>query len=222
MEVIGQNLLEFKKNLPEDIKLVAVSKTKPPEIIMQAYDAGHRLFGENKAQELARKYEALPKDIEWHFIGHLQTNKVKYIAPFVNMIESADSLKLLKVIDREAKKNKRVIPCLLQFRIAKEETKFGLTAGDAKKLLDSEEYKAMENILFCGVMGMATFTDDMNQVRAEFKMLKDIFDSLKNDYFIASRFFTEISMGMSDDYTVALEEGSTMVRVGSKIFGARQ
>jgi pyridoxal phosphate enzyme (YggS family) len=207
--------------LPEGLKLVAVSKKKSPEIIMQAYHAGHKIFGENKAQDLVNKYEKLPKDIEWHFIGHLQTNKAKYLVPFVSMIHSIDSFKILKTVNKEAQKNNRTIPCLLQFHIAQESSKFGLSEEEAHEILDSEEYKTLKNISIVGVMGMATFTDDEMQVRNEFRFLKRIFDKLKKEYFPRKKGFKEISMGMSDDYSIAVEEGSTMVRVGSKIFGAR-
>lgn len=200
---------------------MAVSKTKPPDIVKQAYDAGHRIFGENKAQEIIVKHEELPADIEWHFIGHLQTNKVRYLAPFVTMIESVDSLKLLKEINKHALKNKRIINCLLQFHIASEETKFGLDPEEAHALLESPEYEAMENIRICGVMGMATFTDDEDTLRKEFRQLKLYFDQLKSSFFKEADWFREISMGMSGDYQIAIEEGSTNVRVGTAIFGSR-
>jgi PLP dependent protein len=218
---IGQNLNDIKSSLPEKVKLVAVSKTKPVEAIYEAYKAGHRIFGENKALEMADKYELLPRDIEWHFIGHLQTNKVKYIAPFVNLIHSVDSLKLLKVINSEAKKNNRIIPCLLQFFIAQESTKFGLSNEEAREILESQDFAELKSVQIHGVMGMATFTDDMKQVTKEFRMLKNIFDIFKYNYFADSYFFTEISMGMSDDYHAAIDEGSTIIRIGSRIFGTR-
>jgi pyridoxal phosphate enzyme (YggS family) len=218
---IEKNIAEIKKSLPDGVKLVAVSKTRSPQIILQAYDAGHKIFGENKAQELIQKQEVLPKDIEWHFIGHLQTNKAKYLVPFVSMIHSIDSFKILKTVNKEAKKNNRIIPCLLQFHIAQESTKFGLSEEEAYEILDSEEYKALKNVSIAGVMGMATFTDDKLQVRNEFRFLKKIFDKLKKEYFPRKKAFKEISMGMSDDYEIAVEEGSTIVRIGSKIFGAR-
>ena len=217
----SEKYLEFIKNLPADVKLVAVSKTKTEEEIMKVYGAGQRLFGENKVQEMIPKYEALPKDIEWHLVGHLQTNKVKYIAPFVGMIHSVDSLKLLKTINKEAKKNERIIKCLLQFHISEEDTKFGLTREEAEEILNSEAFKQFENIVICGVMGMATFTEDMEHVRREFISLKAAFEWLKKDFFAAQQQFKEISMGMSDDYPIAIEEGSTMIRVGSAIFGSR-
>jgi pyridoxal phosphate enzyme (YggS family) len=218
---IAKNISDIKKTLPEGVKLVAVSKTRPGEDILAAYHSGHKIFGENKVQDLAQKYEELPKDIEWHFIGHLQRNKVKYIAPFVHLVHGVDSLKLLKVIDKEGAKNKRVIPCLLQFHIAEEETKFGLSVDEARDLLNSEEFKSVKNAGIRGVMGMATYTDNNEQVAKEFRMLKNIFNTLKNEYFSNSKDFSEISMGMSADYPLAVKEGSTMVRVGSKIFGAR-
>jgi len=216
-----EKYLEFIKNLPADVKLVAVSKTKTEEEIMQVYGAGQRLFGENKVQELVPKYEALPKDIEWHLVGHLQTNKVKYIAPFIGFIHSVDSLKLLKTINKEAQKNDRVIKCLLQFHIAEEDTKFGLSLEEAEEILNSEAFKQFENIEVCGVMGMATFTEDMEVARREFRGLKTLFELLKKKFFASQPKFKEISMGMSDDYRVAIEEGSTMIRVGSAIFGSR-
>lgn len=218
---IAKNIEKIKSTLPDGVKLVAVSKTKPNEMILEAYRSGHKIFGENKAQELIRKQPELPGDIEWHFIGHLQSNKAKYITPFVSMIHGIDSFKILKTINKEARKNDRVISCLLQFHIAQESTKFGLSEEEAREILESEVYAAMKNISIAGVMGMATFTDDEKQVRHEFRMLKTIFDNLKNKYFGDDPEFKEISMGMSDDYRIAVEEGSTIVRVGSKIFGAR-
>jgi pyridoxal phosphate enzyme (YggS family) len=211
----------LKKLEPTATTLVAVSKTKPAEAIQELYDQGQRIFGENKVQELTWKYEALPKDIEWHAIGHLQTNKVKYIAPFVAMIHSVESLKLMKEINKQAKKNERVIKVLLQFHIAEEDTKFGLDLSEAKEILNSDFYKNAENINVVGVMGMATFTDDKNQVQNEFRTLKNIFDQLKKEFFESDDSFKEISMGMSGDYELAVAEGSTMVRIGSLLFGAR-
>lgn len=206
---------------PYRAKLVAVSKTQPAGAILQLYDLGQRKFGENKVQELVPKYEQLPKDIEWHVIGHLQRNKVKYIAPFVAMIESVDSLELLQEINRQALKWNRVIPCLLQFHIASETTKFGLSLEEAEHLLRSPEYSAMHNIRIAGVMGMASFTDDPDQVRSEFRQLRKIFESLKANFFAADPGFCEISMGMSSDYPLALEEGATLIRVGTLLFGER-
>ncbi|MBR3698887.1 MAG: YggS family pyridoxal phosphate-dependent enzyme [Bacteroidales bacterium] len=219
--MIKENLERIKATIPEHVTLVAVSKTKPISDIQEAYDAGHRTFGENYPQELRDKHEALPKDIQWHFIGHLQTNKIKYIIPFVTLIHSIDSANLLEAVNKEAKKHERVADCLLQFHIAQEETKFGLDLEEARQLLESDTFKNMENIRVCGVMGMATFTDDEEEVRKEFKHLKAIFDTLKQDYFAGQPQFKEISMGMSEDYPIAIEEGATLVRIGSKIFGPR-
>ena len=211
----------IKDSLPEGVRLIAVSKTKPEEDIMTLYNEGQRIFGENKAQELKGKYEHLPKDIEWHLIGHLQTNKIKYIAPFVSMIHSIDSYELLKEVNKHAIKHERVLNCLLQFHIAQEETKFGFLLDECKAMLNDPGYADLKNIKICGVMGMATNTDNMTQVRKEFKHLKEIFNTLKAKYFNGCEWFKEISMGMSHDYPIAIEEGSTMVRVGSKIFGER-
>jgi len=206
---------------PTDTKLVAVSKTKPAQAIQKLYDQGQRIFGENRVQEVTWKYEELPKDIQWHAIGHLQTNKVKYIAPFITMIHSVDSLKLLKEIEKQAAKNDRVIELLLQFHIAEEDTKFGLDLEEAKEILKSDFYKNAQHIKIVGVMGMATFSPDPIQVRKEFKSLKVIFEKLKETFFEGQNDFKEISMGMSGDYKIAVEEGSTMVRVGSLLFGKR-
>jgi PLP dependent protein len=217
---VSENLYNIKTSLPQEIKLVAVSKSHPRTAILEAYNSGQRYFGENKALEMASKQSLLPNDIEWHCIGHLQTNKVKYIAPFVSLIQSVDSLHLLQVIDKEALKNDRVIPYLLQFHIAEEETKSGLSSDDAIKILESAAFSEMKNILICGVMGMATFTDDKNQIRKEFRNLKSIFDFLRQRFFADCRWFREISMGMSSDYRIAIDEGSTMVRIGSSIFAS--
>lgn len=218
---IAEQIKNITSSLPATTRLIAVSKTKPVEDIQEAYDAGQRVFGENKALEMRDKHEALPKDIEWHFIGHLQTNKIKYIIPYVSLIHSIDSLNLLKEVNKEATKKDRRVDCLLQFHIAQEETKFGLSYDEAIQLLTSAEYKQMENIRIVGVMGMATFTDNNNQVSAEFATLRDIFDRLKKEYFSTEESFCELSMGMSDDYPLAIEQGSTLVRVGSAIFGKR-
>lgn len=218
---IPQKIEEIKNSIPDNVTLVAVSKTKPNEAIMEAYDGGYRVFGENKPQELTRKFEELPKDIVWHMIGHLQTNKVKYIAPFVSLIHAVDSLKLLKEINKQAQKNDRVIDCLMQFHIADEDTKFGLDLNDAERIINSEEYQNMQNVRIVGVMGMATYTDDEKQIRSEFGNLKSIYSELKSKFFPDEESFKEISMGMSGDYKLAIEEGSTMIRVGSTIFGAR-
>ena len=218
---VQANLKKVLADIPAHVRLVAVSKTKPVEMIQAAYEAGQRDFGENKAQDLAAKYPQLPQDIRWHFIGHLQTNKVKYIAPFVALIHAADSLKILKEINKQAMKNNRIIDCLLEFHIAREESKFGLDPATAEEILNAEEYKTLKNIRICGVMGMATYTDDTEQIRREFRQLKEIFGQLKEKYFSDAPYFKEISMGMSGDYPIAIEEGATIVRVGSKIFGAR-
>lgn len=219
--MVKENLEKIRKTVPEGVVLVAVSKTKPVEDIQEAYEAGQRVFGENHALEMRDKHEVLPKDIDWHFIGHLQTNKIKYIIPFTRLIHSIDTFNLLQAVNKEAVKHNRVVDCLLQFHIAEEETKFGLSMEEAEDILNSEIFKAMNNVRICGVMGMATNTDDMVQVRKEFKHLKDIFTILKSKYFADCEWFKEISMGMSHDYPIAIEEGATLVRVGSKIFGER-
>lgn len=209
-------------SVPENVRIVAVSKTKPAAMIEELYSvAGHRIFGENKAQEFAAKQLILPTDIEWHFIGHLQTNKIKYIAPSVALIHSIDSLKLLNEINKEAIKCKRVIPCLLQFYIAKEESKHGFSMMEVQRMLDDSKFWQLLNISVRGVMGMATYTSDKNQIRSEFKELNNIFHNLKSTYFLQNPEFREISMGMTDDYQIAIEEGSTLVRIGSGIFGER-
>ena len=205
----------------ENVRLVAVSKTKPIEDLKDAYEAGQRVFGENQVQELADKFEKLPKDIEWHLIGHLQTNKVKYIAPFISLIHSVDSLKLLAEINKQALKNTRIIDCLLQIYIADEETKYGLGFDEAIELLASQEYHELKNIRIVGVMGIATNTESQKQIRDEFYELKTFFDGLKLAYFKNEDSFKEVSMGMSADYKIAIEEGSTLVRIGSDIFGQR-
>ena len=219
--MISENLLKIRSTLPESVTLVAVSKTKPVNDLQEAYDAGQRAFGENYPQEMRDKHEVLPQDIQWHFIGHLQTNKIKYIIPYVTLIHSIDTANLLEAVNKEAKKHERVVDCLLQFHIALEETKFGLNLEEARQLLESEAFKQMHNVRICGVMGMATFTDDKAEVRKEFLYLKTIFDTLKAKYFADQPQFKEISMGMSEDYPIAIEEGATLVRIGSKIFGAR-
>jgi hypothetical protein len=219
---IAANLNKLKKEIDSyEAKLIAVSKTKPNEEIMEAYEAGQRIFGENQVQELVDKYEQLPKDIEWHLIGHLQSNKVKYIAPFVSLIHSVDSLKLLTEINKQAAKSNRVIDCLLQVYIADEDTKYGLGYDETIELLRSEEYMAFKNVRIVGVMGIATNTQVEKQIRDEFHELKVFFDGLKQSFFRKENSFKEISMGMSGDYKIALEEGSTMIRVGSSIFGVR-
>ncbi len=217
---ITNNLKKIKSNLPKSVQLVAVSKTKPIEDIKAAYDTGHRDFGENKAQELQTKQPQLPDDIKWHMIGHLQRNKVKYIAPYVYMIHAVDSFRLAKEINKQSKKHDRTIDCLLQFHIAEEETKFGFSLEEFEEVVKSNHLKSLENVCFRGVMGMATYTDDETQVRREFQTLKKIFDQLKEKTFKHNE-FNQISMGMSHDYKIAIEEGSTLVRIGSSIFGAR-
>ena len=219
--MINENLTAIKKSIPSHVILVAVSKTKPNELIEEAYSSGQRIFGENKAQELKNKAEVLPKDIEWHFIGHLQSNKVKYIAPYASLIHSIDSLKLLTEVNKQAQKNDRIIDCLLQFHIAMEESKFGLSLEEVEELLTSNEFSSLKNINIVGVMGMASFINNEEQVRNEFASLKHIFNQLNNGFFQRSETFKTISMGMSGDYKLAIEEGSTMVRVGSSIFGIR-
>ena len=219
---INENLDNINREIKKKVKLVAVSKTKPVSEIMKAYEAGHKIFGENKAQELISKHPELPRDIEWHFIGHMQTNKVKYIAPFVSLIHSVDSLKLLKEINKQALIADRTIDCLLQFHIASEATKFGLDYEEAEEILKSKEFQELQSIRVCGVMGMATFTDHTDIVRQEFKRLKAIFEQLKTNFFQNKTYFNEISMGMSDDYKIAIEEGSTIIRIGSAIFGERK
>lgn len=218
---IVKNIESIKAIIPEHVKLIAVSKTKPEEMVLKAYRAGHKTFGENKVQELVRKYETLPKDIEWHLIGHLQTNKVKYVVSFVSLIHSVDSFKLLKTINKEAERVGKIVDCLFQLKIAKEESKFGMAVEQAKQILESVEYKTFRNIRLTGLMGMATFTEDEEIIRSEFQFLHSCFDEIKNTYFNGVNYFNEISMGMSDDYEIAINEGSTMIRVGSKIFGAR-
>lgn len=214
---ISENLKNFKNKLPSNVKLVAVSKTKPVTDLLEAYNAGQRIFGENKIQEMETKWQEMPKDIQWHMIGHVQRNKVKYMAPFVSLIHAVDSLKLLKEINKEAEKNGRTINCLLQLKIAEEDSKFGIDEMDAEKLLASEEIKKLQNVKIVGLMGMATFTDDEKQISEEFQKLNKIY----NQFRIQNSEFRILSMGMSGDYKIAIENGSTMVRVGSAIFGER-
>lgn len=221
---IAQNIQKIEAAIAPRAKLIAVTKTKPVEMLMEAYNAGFKRYGENKVQEMVMKYEQMPKDIEWHLIGHLQTNKVKYIAPFVAMIHSIDSLKLLQEVNKQAAKYNRVIDCLLQIFIAQEETKFGLSEEETKELLASEDFKTLKNVRIVGLMGMASNTDDETQVRQEFKGLKLFFNQLKTwtvDCQLPTVDLQELSMGMSGDYLMAVEEGSTLVRVGSAIFGSR-
>mgnify|MGYP001792925207 CR=1 FL=1 len=215
---ITENLASIKKTIPERVTLVAVSKTKPNEALLEAYEAGQRVFGENKVQEMVQKWETLPKDIQWHMIGHVQRNKVKYMAPFVSLIHGVDSFRLLKEINKQAEKHDRVIDCLLQMHIAKEETKFGLDDEELKALLTDSEFSNLKNVRIVGLMGMATFTDNQDQIQSEFAYLKSKYD------WVAKQLpeINTLSMGMSGDYAIAIDEGSTMVRIGSSIFGSRQ
>ena len=219
--MIEENYRHVAATVKPGVRLVAVSKYKTVEEIKTVYDLGQRVFGENKAQEMRAKHEVLPSDIEWHFIGHLQRNKIKYIIGYVSLIHSIDSLELLQEVNKAAAKENRIVPCLLQFHIAEEETKFGLNLAEAEVLLDSPDFAEMRNVRIDGVMGMATFTPDKEQVRREFASLRDIFQTLRTTFFLGKEHFKEISMGMSDDYPIAMEEGSTLVRIGSSIFGAR-
>lgn len=218
---IKNNLLEIKATLPDNVTLVAVSKTKPVSDLMEAYETGQRVFGENKIQEMAEKFEQMPKDIEWHMIGHVQTNKVKFMASFVSLVHGVDSLRLLEEINKQALKNNRVIDCLLQVHIAEEETKFGLSESELNELLQSESFSQLKNIKIKGLMGMATFTDNQNQIEKEFKHLKSVFDRLYQTQKTDNYEMKILSMGMSGDYQLAIECGSTMVRIGSSIFGTR-
>jgi len=220
--LIKNNLNKILETVPGDVTLVAVSKTKPISDIQDAYDAGQRVFGENKVQEMVQKYEELPKDIEWHMIGHLQRNKVKYMAPFVSLIHGVDSFKTLKEIDKQAKKNNRTIKCLLEAKIAREDTKFGLSFAEIEEILTSDELKELKNIQISGLMGMASYTEDQEQIAREFRSLKDFFEKLKKELPKAENInLTTLSMGMSGDYKIALANGSNMIRVGSAIFGPR-
>ena len=214
---ISENLIKIKETLPKNITLVAVSKTKPIEDIQEAYDLGHRIFGENKIQEMVEKYEALPKDIQWHMIGHLQRNKVKYMAHFVDLIHGVDSFKTLKEIDKQAQKHHRVINCLLQARIAKEETKFGLSFSEIEEILSSDELQKLSSIKITGLMAMASFTDNRIQIKDEFNSVSSFFNQIQSQY----PTLKTLSIGMSGDYQLAIESGSTMVRIGSLIFGER-
>ena len=218
---IQTNLKEVLNDLPQDVRLVAVSKFHPAEATQAAYDAGQRIFGESKVQEMDEKHGKLPEDIEWHFIGHLQTNKVKYIAPYVALIHAVDSYKLLVEVNKQASKVNRIIPCLLEIHIAQEESKYGFTFESCRTFLQEEAWKELTNVRIEGVMGMATNTDDENEIRKEFESLHRFFNELKENYFKEQPYFKEISMGMSHDYKIAVAAGSTMVRVGSKIFGER-
>jgi len=221
MTQIVESINQLKNELPSNCRLVAVSKTKPNELILEAYHAGHRLFGENKVQDLVKKHETLPQDIRWHFIGHLQKNKVKYIASFVNLLHAVDSQKLLQTINKEARKHERTIDCLLQLKIANEESKFGMSEAEITAFFEQNILQQLDNVRVIGLMGMATYTDDKTQIQAEFKRLSDFFHALKAKYAYAESNFTELSMGMSGDYKIAVGQGSTLVRIGSTIFGKR-
>lgn len=218
---IRENLKEVLTDLPQGVRLVAVSKFHPVEALEEAYGAGQRIFGENKVQEMSAKQEVLPKDIEWHFIGHLQTNKIKYIAPYVTLIHGIDSYKLLSEVNKLAKQNERVIDCLLQLHVAQEETKFGFSFEECRKMLTDGEWKNLTHIRICGLMGMASNTENEEQIKGEFRSLKSFFDEIKKTHYANKAEFCELSMGMSHDYRMAIAEGSTLVRVGSKIFGER-
>lgn len=218
---IQENIRSVLSTLPDGVRLVAVSKYHPIEAIREAYDGGQRIFGESKVQEMTAKHDQLPADIEWHFIGHLQTNKVKYIAPYVSLIHGVDSYKLLLEINRQGQRAGRIIPCLLQIHVAQEETKFGFSPEECLQMLALDEWSTLPYVSIRGIMGMASNTDDMEQVRQEFSTLGDFFSQVKRDFFSDRENFSELSMGMSDDYPIAVREGSTLVRVGSRIFGDR-
>ncbi len=222
MEPIVERLQQLQQELPQEVRLIAVSKTHPPETVLKAYEAGHRDFGENKVQELCSKAEALPEDIRWHLIGHLQRNKVKHIAPFVNLIHSVDSLRLLNEINKRAAQNDRVIDCLVQVKLTDEETKFGFTFEQARTILHPDRTKEeFDNIRLCGLMGMATHTDNEEQIRNEFRRIRNLFDEMKTTHCRNRPYFKELSIGMTHDYPLAIQEGTTMVRIGSAIFGKR-
>ncbi len=221
MSEIASNIISLSRSLPGYVKLIAVSKTRPVEAIMEAYNAGQRRFGENRVQEFLSKRELLPFDIEWHLIGHLQRNKVKYVVPFVGMIHSVDSFRLLSTINAEALKINRVVDVLLQVHIAREDTKFGFNREEIEEMMKSSEFHELKSARICGLMGMATFTSHHERVQKEFRSLSQLFNDLKNKYFQSDEYFREISMGMSGDYEEAIKEGSTMIRVGSLIFGER-
>lgn len=218
---VRENLLQVKSQVPDNVCLIAVSKTKPVEAIQEAYDCGQRVFGENKAQEMRDKHAVLPQDIQWHMIGHLQENKIKYIIPYVTMIHSIDSLKLLKEVNKKAMQCERVVDCLIEMDISHEDSKFGLSIEELRDMLESEDFQAMNNVRICGLMGIGSITDDREKTRQEFRNLKNMFEDIRKEYFQGKEYFTHISMGMSGDYDIAIEEGSTFVRVGSKIFGER-
>jgi pyridoxal phosphate enzyme, YggS family len=218
---ISTNIQSIRTHIPAHVRLVCVSKFNPNESIITAYETGERIFGESKVQELCEKHETLPQDIIWHFIGHLQTNKIKYLVPFVSLIHGVDSYKLLVEINKQAAKAEKTVNCLLQIHIAQEETKFGFSAEELFEMLKAGEWETLKNIRICGLMGMATYTEDREQIRSEFRRLKSVFDEVKENHFSNESSFCELSMGMSDDYLIAIEEGSTLVRVGSSIFGHR-
>ncbi len=221
MGLISDNIQSFLEKIPENVQLIPISKTKPNSMILDVWQNGFKVFGENKVQELAQKYEELPKDIQWHMVGHLQSNKMKYIAPFVHLLHGVDSFKLIKIMDKEAKKAGRILNGLFQLHIASEETKFGFSQDEIFEILDSKEYAEIENVKMIGVMGMATFTNDDKLISKEFKDLYSIYLNLKTRYFQDDENFKEISMGMSGDFKIAIEEGSSMIRIGSAIFGER-
>lgn len=219
---VAEQITRLQKELPEGVNLLAISKYQPIEAIQEAYDAGQRMFGENHIQEMAAKAAALPKDIQWHFTGHVQTNKIKYMAPFVSLVHAVDSFRLLREIDKHAAKHERRIDCLLQIHIAQEDTKYGLTVDECRQLLANEPWRELEHVRITGLMAMGSNTDDMEQVRHEFRQIKGLFDELKEKYFANEPSFSQLSEGMTDDYPIAIEEGSTIVRIGSMIFGERK
>lgn len=219
---VAEQITRLQKELPEGVNLLAISKYQPIEAIQEAYDAGQRLFGENHIQEMAAKAAVLPKDIQWHFTGHVQTNKIKYMAPFVSLVHAVDSFRLLREIDKHAAKHERRIDCLLQIHIAQEDTKYGLTVDECHQLLANEPWRELEHVRITGLMAMGSNTDDMEQVRHEFRQIKSLFDELKEKYFANEPSFCQLSEGMTDDYPIAIEEGSTIVRIGSMIFGERK
>ena len=219
---IAEQITRLQKELPEGVKLLAISKYQPIEAIQEAYDAGQRMFGENHIQEMAAKAAVLPKDIQWHFTGHVQTNKIKYMAPFVSLVHAVDSFRLLREIDKHAAKHERCIDCLLQIHIAQEDTKYGLTVDECRHLLSEEPWRELQHVRITGLMAMGSNTDDMEQVRHEFRQIKGLFDELKEKYFANEPSFCQLSEGMTDDYPIAIEEGSTIVRIGSMIFGERK
>lgn len=219
---IAEQISRLHQELPEGVSLLAISKYQPIEALQEAYDAGQRMFGENHIQEMAAKAAALPKDIAWHFTGHVQTNKIKYMAPFVSLIHAVDSFRLLREINKHAAKHERCIDCLLQIHIAQEETKYGLSVDECRQLLANEPWRELQHIRITGLMAMGSNTDDLEQVRNEFRKIKQLFDELKSTYFVDEPSFCQLSEGMTDDYPIAIEEGSTIVRIGSMIFGERK